>query len=154
MPRKFAEMTSLAGTELGVSSWVSVDQSMIDGFAELTGDRQWIHVDVSRARREAPGGSTIAHGFLTLSLIATLGYELDMLPADAVSFNYGLDRLRFVHPVRAGQRVRLSARNVGVEEKGPGRLLVRNAITVEIEGEDKPALAAQTLTLLVAAHAG
>ncbi|MBX3529784.1 MAG: MaoC family dehydratase [Rhizobiaceae bacterium] len=154
MPRRFAEMKSLAGTELGVSSWVSVGQSMIDGFAELTGDRQWIHVDVSRARREAPGGSTIAHGFLTLSLIARLGYELDMLPADAVSFNYGLDRLRFINPVRAGQRVRLHARNVAVEEKAPGRLLLRNAISVEIEGEDKPALAAEALTLLVAADAG
>jgi acyl dehydratase len=154
MPRSFAGMKSLAGTELGVSSWVTVDQSMIDGFANVTGDRQWIHVDVERARREAPGGATIAHGFLTLSLIASLGYELDMLPADAVSFNYGLGRLRFVHPVRAGQRVRLKARNIGVEEKAPGRLLLRNAVSVEIEGEDEPALAAETLTLLVAADAG
>lgn len=147
-------MAALDGAELGVSSWITVDQTMIDGFADLTGDHQWIHVDAARARAEAPSGTTVAHGFLTLSLVASLGYELDMLPDDAaMSLNYGMDRLRFLNPVKTGQRVRLRARNAGFEEKAPGRYLVRNAVTVEIEGEDKPALVAEMLVMLVAADA-
>lgn len=154
MARRLEDMEALAGTELGVSSWLTIDQSMIDGFAELTGDRQWIHVDEERARREAPTRTTIAHGYLTLSMVAALGYELDMLPQDAaMSINYGLDRLRFLAPVRPGQRVRLHARNLSWEAKTPGRFLMRNALSVEIEGEERPALVAESLVMLVAPDA-
>lgn len=149
--RTLADMPGLIGQELGVSGWKRVDQAMIDQFAECTGDFQWIHVDRERATREAPTGTTIAHGFLTLSLLPVMSYELDGLP-DGIhaAFNYGLDRLRFLAPVRAGARIRLRTTLVGFEEKEPGRYLMRRSNTIEIEGEEKPALVADTLVLLVA----
>ncbi len=95
------------GREIGVSEWVVVDQKRIDEFADCTGDRQWIHVDVERARRESPYGGTIAHGYLTLSLAASLTIEAGVIPSDAgAALNYGLDKVRFIAPVRAGARVR------------------------------------------------
>lgn len=151
---KLADMPDLVGAEIGVSSWITVDQAMIDQFAECTGDKQWIHVDRERAAREAPIGTTIAHGFLTLSLLPVMSYELDGMPEGVHSvFNYGLDKLRFLSPVRAGSRVRLRARLTGFDEKEPGRFLVRRSSTVEIEGEEKPALIADTLALLVTEEA-
>ncbi|CAG1011930.1 3-hydroxybutyryl-CoA dehydratase [Rhizobiaceae bacterium] len=146
----FTNLPGMAGEELGVSSWVTVDQDLIDRFAETTGDRQWIHVDVERARRETPFGSTIAHGYLTLSLVAVMSYEIGAAPEGAaMSVNYGLDKLRFLSPVKAGSRVRLRSRLVSFEEKSPGQFLMRSAITVEIEGEERPALAAEALVLFV-----
>ena len=151
---KLADMPGLVGTEIGVSSWIRVDQAMIDQFAECTGDRQWIHVDRDRAAREAPAGTTIAHGFLTLSLLPVMSYELDGMPEGIhASFNYGLDKLRFLSPVRAGARIRLRTTLTGFEEKEAGRFLMRRSSTVEIEGEEKPALIADTLALLVTKEA-
>ena len=137
-----------AGGELGVSSWMAVSQRQIDQFADCTGDRQWIHVDVERARQSALG-STIAHGFLLLALVAPSAYEvwIDRLGAPHI-LNYGLDRVRFIAPVRAGARVRNRITLVAVEERGDGRWLIKTDNTIEIEGEDKPALVATTLALV------
>lgn len=146
----FDTLPSLVGQELGVSSWVTIDQEMINRFAETTGDRQWIHVDVERARRETPFGSTIAHGYLTLSLVAGMMDEIEAAPQGATMLiNYGLDKLRFLSPVKAGSRVRLRTRLISFEEKNPGQFLMRSAATMEIEGEERPALAAETLLLYI-----
>ncbi|HET9302168.1 MAG TPA: MaoC family dehydratase [Propionibacteriaceae bacterium] len=146
-----ANAQELVGRDLGASSWVILDQAMIDAFAECTGDCQWIHVDVERARRESPFGGTIAHGYLTLSLIAPATFELLVEPAGVKqAFNYGLDRVRFVAPARAGARVRVRVKVLSAEDKGGGRLLVTTDNTVEIEGESKPALTAVALAMLIA----
>lgn len=146
----FDGLRAQVGCELGVSDWITVDQTMIDRFAECTLDDQWIHLDVERARRESPYGTTVAHGFLTLSLIAGLSYQIGARPAGlAASFNYGLDKVRFLAPVRVGARVRLRSSLTGFEEKEPGRFLMRSHCVVEIEDEDRPALVADTLVLLV-----
>ena len=146
----FETMTDMVGEELGVSSWITVDQKMIGAFAETTMDRQWIHVDVERARKESPFGAPVAHGYLTLSLVAPMSYDIGARPADTVAaFNYGLDRLRFLAPVRAGERVRMRSTLLSFEEKEPGRYLMKTANTVEIEGEERPALVAEALVMLV-----
>ena len=144
------ELKARAGQEVGVSSWITVDQPMIDAFAEATGDRQWIHVDVERARRESPFGTTIAHGYLTLSLVPQMNYEIGAKPAGmAMSINYGLDKLRFLAPVKAGQRIRMRSRLVSVEERNAGQVLMKFENTVEIDGEERPALVAEALVLHV-----
>ena len=138
------------GRELGVSDWLTVDQDRINEFADCTGDHQWIHVDVERARRESPLGSTIAHGFLILSLLPQWQYALGTVPADVVqAFNYGLDRVRFIAPVRAGSRLRDRVVLLAAEDRGPGRVLVTMRNTVEIDGEEKPAMVADSLAMLV-----
>ena len=139
------------GRELGVSGWLVVDQARIDAFAECTGDRQWIHVDVERAQRESPFGGTIAHGYLTLSLLATLAIEVGLIPSDAsAALNYGLDKVRFMTPVRSGARVRSRVVLTSVERKGGGRIIVKTDNELQVEGEDKPALIAQTLAMIMA----
>ncbi|MGF6288665.1 MaoC family dehydratase [Paraburkholderia youngii] len=146
-----ATIDDFVGRELGVSEWVVVDQARIDAFAHCTGDRQWIHVDVERARRESPFGGTIAHGYLTLSLLATLAMEIGLIPEDAsAGLNYGLDKVRFMTPVKAGARVRNRVSLVSVEKKGGGRIIVKTMNDLQIEGEEKPALVAETLAMLVA----
>jgi acyl dehydratase len=146
-------LDEFVGRELGVSEWVVVDQARIDAFAACTGDQQWIHVDVERARRESPFGGTIAHGYLTLSLLASLAMDIGLIPADAAAgLNYGLDKVRFVTPVKAGARVRCRLTLMAVDNKGGGRVIVKLANVLEIEGEEKPALMAETLALLVAAR--
>ena len=141
----------LVGRELGVSDWVSVDQARIDRFAEATDDRQWIHVDAERAQRESPLGTTIAHGFLTLSLLARFGYELGLVPPEGAHLlNYGLDRVRFMAPVKAGARIRDRVVLLKVEDKRQGRKLLTTRHTIEIEGEEKPAMIAESLVMLVA----
>jgi len=138
------------GQELGVSSWITVDQAMIDQFADTTRDHQWIHVDVERARRESPSGATIAHGYLTLSLIPVMSYEIGAVPVDVrTTLNYGLDKVRFLTPVKAGSRVRMRSTLLSLEEKTPGQYLMKCASTIEIEGEQRPALIAETLALLI-----
>jgi acyl dehydratase len=138
------------GRELGASEWVAVDQDRIDAFAACTGDRQWIHVDVARARRESPFGAPIAHGYLTLSLVAAMVMELGIIPSDAATgLNYGLDKVRFIAPVKAGMRVRTRANLVAVEPQRGGRMLLRLNCTLQIEGESKPALVAELLCLLI-----
>ena len=146
-----ATIDEFVGRELGVSDWVVVDQARIDAFAHCTGDRQWIHVDVERARRESPFGGTIAHGYLTLSLLAALAMEIGLIPEDAsAGLNYGLDKVRFMTPVKAGAQVRNRVSLVSVEKKGGGRIIVKTMNELQIEGEDKPALVAETLAMLVA----
>jgi acyl dehydratase len=145
-----ATLDEFVGQELGVSDWVTIDQARIDTFAQCTGDNQWIHVDVERAARESPFGGTIAHGYLTLSLLASLAMEVGLIPAGAsAGLNYGLDKVRFITPVRAGARVRSRIVLIEVERKGGGRVIVNTSNELQIEGEDKPALIAETLALLV-----
>jgi acyl dehydratase len=146
-----ASIDQFVGRELGVSDWITVDQERINQFAECTGDKQWIHVDVERARRESPFGTTIAHGFLTLSLLPMLQSSLGIVPSGVkAALNYGLDRVRFVTPVKVGSRIRDRVTLVAAEDKGGGRTLITTRQTVEIEGEDKPAMVADTLTMLLA----
>jgi len=129
--------------------WLEIDQALIDGFADLTGDHQFIHVDPVAAQR-TPFGTTIAHGYLTLSLLPTLLESVSLRPADAGwGINYGLDRLRFISPVTVGSAVRATSTLVAVEDKGPGRTLMKSAVTVEIRGAGRPALAAESLVLWV-----
>ena len=138
----------LVGQEVGVSSWLEVDQERILAFAEATEDRQFIHTDPDAAAR-TPFGGTIAHGFLTLSLLSRMGAEAMLLPQGlTMAVNYGLDRVRFLAPVKAGKRVRGRFTLDSVEEKAPGQWLLRHTVTVEIEGEDKPALTAAWLGLM------
>lgn len=140
----------LVGEEIGVSDWVLVDQAMIDDFARMTGDHQWIHVDQARARKESPFGDTIAHGYLTVSLMTRLSYEIGAWPDHlGAIINYGIDRLRFLSPVKVGSRVRLRSVLGAVEDRPDGALLLRNNARIEIEGVEKPALIADTLVLLV-----
>ena len=142
------EIRGRIGEEIGVSAWSDVDQPRIDAFAEATEDRQFIHVDPEAAAK-TPFGGTVAHGFLSLSLLSRMGAEAMLLPNGLrMAVNYGLDRVRFVAPVRAGSQVRGRFRLDSVEEKAPGQVLLRHTVTVEIEGEDKPALTAQWLGLM------
>ncbi len=138
-----ADLENWVGRELGVSDWITVDQDRIDGFAEATEDRQWIHLDTERARTDMPGGKTIAHGFLTLSL--TAGLMAFSVPGASRAINYGLNRVRFTDTVPAGSRVRLRQSLASTEPvKGGGvRCTIDN--TVEIEGTDRPALVGEGL---------
>jgi acyl dehydratase len=138
------------GRELGVSEWVAIEQSRIDAFAACTGDHQWIHVDVERAKRESPFRSPIAHGYLTLAMIAPLSMEIGIIPKDAAAgLNYGIDKVRFLAPVPAGARVRLRVSLVGIEPREGGQTVMKTRNTLEVEGSDKPALIAETLALLI-----
>lgn len=140
-------LKALVGQELGVGEWLEVTQDMIDRFADVTGDHQWIHVDVARARAEMPGGKTIAHGYLLLSLLPKLGAGVYRLAWPSRTLNYGSDKVRIVNPVQAGARVRLRQVLVGVDDgaNGTHRIVVRQ--TMEIEGQDKPALVADTIRM-------
>jgi acyl dehydratase len=138
------------GRELGVSAWVAMDQQRINQFAACTNDHQWIHVDVERARRESPLGTTIAHGFLLLAMLAESTFEILVKPAGfAQALNYGLDHVRFISPVRVGARVRIRVKLLSAQAKGPGRTLLSTENTMEIEGEAKPALIATSLVMAV-----
>jgi acyl dehydratase len=140
-------LRALIGQELGVSDWLEVTQDLIDRFAEVTGDHQWIHVDVERAKQEMPGGKTIAHGYLLLSLLPKLGAGIYKLSWPTRSINYGSDKVRIVNPVKAGARIRLRQSLVAVEDGAPGahRITVRQ--TLEIENEAKPAMIADTIRM-------
>ncbi len=143
-------ISQYVGQELGVSDWMTIDQERINHFADLTGDHQWIHVDVERAKRESLFGTTIAHGYLTLSLAAALAMELGVIPVGvSQALNYGLDKVRFLAPVKSGSRVRDRVVLLAAEPQGKGRLLLKFRNTIEIEGETKPALIADALSLLV-----
>jgi acyl dehydratase len=136
------------GRELGVSDWVTINQERIDQFAECTEDRQWIHVDVERAKHDSPLGTTIAHGYLTLSTLAPTTFEVVVKPAGiSQALNYGLDRVRFIAPVKAGSRVRNRIKLLAAEARGDGRMLLTTENTIEIEGEPKPALIATALVM-------
>jgi acyl dehydratase len=142
------EIRGRIGTEVGVSEWLTIGQDRIDAFADATEDRQFIHVDPDAAAR-TPFGGTVAHGFLSLSMLSRMGAEAMLIPDGLkMAVNYGLDRVRFIAPVRSGQRIRGHFVLDSIEERAPGQLLVRHSVTVEIEGVDKPALTAQWLGLL------
>ena len=146
-----ATISQYVGQELGVSEWITINQERINDFADFTGDHQWIHVDVERAKRESLFGTTIAHGYLTLSLAAALSMELGIIPAGvSEALNYGLDKVRFLAPVKSGSRVRDRVVLLAAEPQGKGRILLKFRNTIEIEGETKPALIADALSLLVA----
>jgi acyl dehydratase len=143
-----SDIRAKAGQEVGVSSWLLVDQARIDAFAEATEDRQFIHTDPAAAAM-TPFGGTIAHGFLSLSLLSRMAAEATLLPEGLkMAVNYGLDRVRFLAPVKSGSRVRGRFTLDSVGEKAPGQWLMRHTVTVEIEGEEKPALTAQWIGLM------
>lgn len=149
-----ATVADFVGRELGVTEWTEIDQERVNQFAACTGDHQWIHVDVERARRESPFGGPIAHGYLTLSLVGALVIALGVIPPDAASgLNYGLDKVRFIAPVKVGARVRLRASLAAAEPQGNGRMLLKLQTVLEIENEAKPALLAEVLCLLIGARA-
>ena len=136
------------GTDIGTSDWIEVTQDRIDAFAEATEDRQFIHLDPVLAA-QTPFGGTIAHGFLSLSLLSRMAADVMLIPdTTKMAVNYGLDRVRFLAPVKSGKRVRGHFTLDSFDEKAPGQFLARNTVTVEIEGEAKPALTAQWLGLL------
>ncbi|RXH35391.1 MaoC family dehydratase [Bradyrhizobium zhanjiangense] len=140
---------AMVGKEIGVSSWHLIDQPRIDTYADVIEDHQFIHVDPERARKETAFGTTIAHGFLTMSLMSIMSYEvMPVIAGTTMGVNYGFDKLRFISPVRSGKRVR--GRFVLAEAKlrKPNELQSRTNVTVEIEGEDKPALVADWLGLI------
>jgi acyl dehydratase len=148
-------MTALVGQEIGVSGWVVIDQARIDMFAACTGDDQWIHVDVERAKRESPFGGPVAHGYLTLAMVAPLAMQVGIIPKDAAAgLNYGIDKVRFLAPVPAGARVRLRVVLAGLEPKPDGQAMMKTINTLEVEGSAKPALIAETLALLIPATGG
>ncbi|MCK1184348.1 MaoC family dehydratase [Pseudomonas aeruginosa] len=142
-----AALKDHVGKDLGHSEWLTIDQERVDQFAECTGDHQFIHVDPEKAAK-TPFGGTIAHGFLSLSLTPKLMEGLLVLPEGLkMAVNYGLDTVRFIQPVRVGSRVRLGLTLLDVNEKNPGQWLIKARATLEIEGQEKPAYIAETLSL-------
>jgi acyl dehydratase len=136
------------GRELGPSEWLTVTQEMIDKFAEATGDHQWIHVDVERARREMPGGKTIAHGYLTLSLLPRLAPTLMTIAKRRRGLNYGSNKIRFISPVPAGGRIRLRQTLVKAEPVEDNGFRVTSQMTMEVEGSERPAMVAETISVV------
>ena len=136
------------GKELGPSEWLTVTQEMIDKFADATGDHQWIHVDVERAKKEMPGGKTIAHGYLTLSLLPRLAPTLMKVEKRRRGLNYGSNRVRFTAPVPAGARVRLRQKLLKVEPVEDNGFRVTSEMTMEVEGSSRPAMVAETLGIV------
>jgi len=144
------ELKSRIGQEIGVSSWKTIDQDRIDRFATVTEDLQFIHVDPERALAETPFGGTIAHGFLTLSLLSAMGQEaLPVIRSRTMGINYGLERVRFLSPVPVGARVRGRFTLSDVSMRSAAQAMLRYQVIVEIEGAEKPALAAEWITLAV-----
>jgi acyl dehydratase len=133
------------GETLGPSDWITVDQTMIDKFAEVTGDHQWIHVDVERAKKEMPGGKTIAHGYLTLSLLPRLAPTLLKVNKRKRGVNYGSNKIRFTNPVPAGSRIRLKQTIKNVEDVPDNGVRITSEMVIEVEGQERPALVAEVL---------
>jgi len=146
----FEEIKARIGTEIGVSDWILIDQKAIDTFADVTGDHQFIHVDPAAAA-QTPFGGTVAHGFLTLSLLSQMAAGVMLIPPTIkMAVNYGFEKVRFIAPVRSGKRVRGRFTLVSIEEKRPGQWQFLHHVTVEIEGEDKPALTADWIGMIFA----
>ena len=139
------DLAQHVGKDLGPSDWITVDQPMIDKFAEATGDHQWIHVDVERAKREMPGGKTIAHGYLTLSLVPRLASTLVKVTAVSRGVNYGSNKVRFTSTVPAGARIRLHQKIVKVEPVENNGVRVTSEVKMEVEGQERPALVAEIM---------
>ena len=143
------QLNDYIGEEVGISEWLLVDQERINQFAEATGDHQYIHVDSERAA-QTPFGTTIAHGFLTMSLMVLMGYEgSTKLKNSVMGINYGFDKLRFINPVKVNSKIRGRFRLISAEEKNTNQWLLKHNITVEIAGEEKPALVAEWLGMTV-----
>jgi acyl dehydratase len=144
------QIKSRIGQNIGTSRWFEIGQDRINEFADATEDHQFIHIDVERATKETPFGGTIAHGYLTLSMLAPMGYDaLPSIANRAMGINYGLDKVRFLSPVRAGSRVRGHYKLVDVTQRSPKELLFKYEVTVEIEGQERPALIAESLGMAV-----
>lgn len=151
MPREIslAEVADLVGTEVGLSDWITVDQTMIDAFAAATNDHQFIHVDPVRAKAESPFGGTIAHGFLTLSLLSAMNYDcLPVIREQTMGINYGFDKVRFMSPVKSGTRIRGHFTLAEARFRGAGMLMTTYSVSIEIENERKPALTATWITIV------
>ncbi|MCY4265646.1 MAG: MaoC family dehydratase [Gammaproteobacteria bacterium] len=143
------QLADFVGKEVGMSDWMQIDQARINQFADATGDHQYIHVDPLRAA-ETPFGTTIAHGFLTMSLLVEMSYQgSTRLENSVMGINYGFDKLRFLNPVKVNSRIRARFQLASAEEKNPQQWLLKHNVTVEIEGEDKPALIAEWLGMTV-----
>ncbi len=140
-----ADLQARVGQELAVSDWLEITQQRIDQFAEATGDHQWIHVDAARAAQESPFGGTIAHGYLTLSLLAKFAQESIAIGNVRMGVNYGLNRVRFTAPVRAGKSIRARFKLAAYDEIAGGAQLTWNA-SIEIEGSEKPACIAEMIS--------
>lgn len=148
----FDTVKDFLGKEIGVSPWLEITQERINDFADATDDHQWIHVDIDKAKA-GPFKAPIAHGFLTLSLLVPLAAQGGFQPKGVgMGVNYGLNKLRFLNPVKVGSKIRARATLKNVEEKGPGQLLLTNEYTVDIEGEEKPALIAEWLGMVFKAQ--
>jgi acyl dehydratase len=147
---KPSDLLQHVGETLGPSEWLTVTQEMIDKFADATGDHQWIHVDVERAKKELPGGKTIAHGYLTLSLLPRLAPTLMKVEKRRRGVNYGSNRVRFTAPVPAGARIRLKQRLVKVEPVEDNGFRITSEMTMEVEGNTRPAMVAETLSIVYA----
>jgi acyl dehydratase len=143
----FEDLPKLVGQETGVSDWVEITQDRINQFADATGDHQWIHIDVERAKKEMPGGKTIAHGYLTLSLIPWLTGSFLKVAGVTRGINYGSNKIRFTNMVPVGSKVRARAKLLSAEARAGGMQLV-NEVTIEIEGQDRPACVAETISLI------
>ena len=147
---KPSEINSVLGTEVGVSDWVTIDQDRIDKFADATMDHQFIHVDPEQAKPVF--GSTIAHGFLSLSLVAGIPFEQEIgmvLEGTKMGLNYGLDKVRFLSPVPVNSEVRIRMKCIDISEKNPGQYLAKTEVTMEIKGVEKPAFVAETLSMFI-----
>lgn len=145
-----AQIRGNIGNQAGISPWRDVTQDMINAFATATDDHQWIHIDPERAKAETPFGGTIAHGFLTLSLLSTLAYEaLPQIETTEMGMNYGFDRIRFMAPVLSGTRVRAAFNLAGADIRISGRVLTHYDVALEIEGSKKPAFTARWITMSV-----
>ena len=143
-----ADVPGLVGQSIGLSDWITVDQTMINAFADATNDHQFIHTDPMRAAAETPYGGTIAHGFLTLSLLSAMNYDcVPKIREQTLGINYGFDKLRFISPVRCGKRVRGHFTLAEARFRGAGLLMITYDISMEIEGEKKPALTALWTTI-------
>jgi acyl dehydratase len=149
---KPAELAAHIGQEIGLSEWIEIDQSRIDQFADVTEDHQFIHLDPARAAKETPFGGTIAHGFLSLSMLSRMAMDIAfVLDGMVMGINYGFDKVRFLVPVSSGKKIRGRFVLEDAVEKSPGQWMLRFGVSVEIEGEAKPALIAQWLTMQVVA---
>ena len=146
----FEKMGDMVGENLGTSAWQAVTQEAVNEFANCTGDRQWIHIDVERTKKESPFGGPVAHGYLTLSMLSAMAMEIGVVPkGTAAALNYGLDKVRFLAPALVGAKVRLHSKLTGFDRKENGQYLMKTENTMEIEGVDKPALLAESLAILV-----
>ena len=147
---RIEDLQTRIGESLGQSTWRTVDQQRIDGFADLTEDPQWIHTDPARAAKESPFGGTIAHGFLSLSLLSAMAMDvLPVIEGQVMGINYGFDKVRFMNPVREGSKVRGQFTLMEVKRRSDNEWQLRHGVQVEIEGQEKPALIAEWLSLVI-----